>query len=247
MSKEKKSKTKIIANKANSNIMPSLAPSTDTFLPDIDLILDDNTGNSTIIFGSSKTGKSTLYLYLYSKYFEEDRNLISVLFSPNHHTLSKTWNLDDLPDRLLISSTYQPSIIKDFHTINHRTNNKYKFLVCMDDCVDNKNDINLKKLILTHRNANISSIVCLQDCTLLAKNQRNNANNIIFFKFMSEENILETIKRYFDSFLDRILPCRNSKPSNTQKIDWYRQHTEDHRFIYYNTRNGNFSFHRLRV
>src|SRR5690348_14510569 len=49
----------------------------------IEMILDPNTGNSTAIFGSSKTGKSTLMMYLYNKYYASDPEFLSTLFTLN--------------------------------------------------------------------------------------------------------------------------------------------------------------------
>lgn len=205
---------------------------------DIDLKLAKDTGTSTIIFGSSKTGKSTLYIYLYNKYFKKDSDNIALLFSPNYHVLSRVSSKNKLPKSLITSYKFDPNLINDMQRINHRVNNKYEFLVCMDDVVDRKENTMVRNLILTYRNANISSIICLQDCTLLAKNQRNNANNIIFFAFRSDENIKDTIERYFLSYL-------KDYPSIESKINWYKENTMDHKFIYLNTLDNTFSFHKL--
>lgn len=203
----------------------------------IDLKLDPSTATSTIVVGASKTGKSTLYLHLYKKYFQKNKDMISILFNPNHHALKNVTSKNKIPKELIVSSKYDPSIIQDMQRINHRVDNKYEFLICMDDVVDKKNDKMLKNLILTYRNSNINSIVCLQDPTLLAKTLRNNCNNIIFFAFRSDESIKDTIDRYFKAYLGDM--------SLSKKIQWYKDKTADHKFIYLDTRTGIMQFGKI--
>lgn len=205
---------------------------------DIDLVLDEKTGNSTICFGSSKTGKSTLCMYLYNKYYKKNPSNIAIMFSPNHHALKNVTSNNKVSNKLIRSSKYEPSIIEDMQKIQRRTDNKYDFFVCLDDTIDKKEDKMLKNLVLTYRNSNISSFICLQDCTLLAKSLRNNANNILFFAFRSDECIEDTINRYFRSYL-------KDYKTMSEKIKWYRKMTDDHKFIYLNTRTYNISFHKI--
>jgi hypothetical protein len=193
----------------------------------ISLNLDEGTGNSTVILGSSKAGKSTLLMYLYRKYYTD---FISVLFSDNPQ-------IKLYKDPKLIKSThFLPQVIKDFHMINRKTKNKYPFCVLMDDIIDQKENLLVKKLILTFRNSNISSIVSLQSPTLLNKANRASVNNIILFKFNSDEMIEQTIRFFLMSHL---------KGNMDSKIRQYKEMTSDYKFIYLNPRDNKISIHKI--
>lgn len=211
-------------------IMNPLSPSFDTTVQHgVELQLDPNTGNSTVLFGSSKAGKSTLLMYLYRKYYQ---NAISILFSENPQ-------IKLYKDPKLIRSTYfLPSVIGDFHRINRRTKNHYDFTVLMDDIVDEKENNTVRKLILTFRNSNISSIVSLQSPTLLNKSNRASVNNIIFFRFNTDEMIEQVIRTYLSSYL---------KGRMDDKIRQYRELTKDHQFIYLDPRENKISVHKISI
>jgi hypothetical protein len=198
--------------------------------PDINLSLDQKTGNTTVIFGASKMGKSTLAMYLYRKYFAKS---IAVLF-----TESPQIGLYKGNGKLIISQSFHPSIIREAHRINKRTKNKYDFTFIMDDIIDQKDNTTLKKMIMVLRNSNISTIISLQDPKLFAKSNRNNVNNIIFFRYGTDEATEGVIR----SFLMSKLPG-----TMEQKIKFYQQMTADHGFIYLNPREDTISFHRLHI
>lgn len=195
----------------------------------INLDLDKKTGNSTVILGSSKAGKSTLLMYLYNKYY---RDLITILFSDNPQ-------INLYKDKKLIKSSYFiPQIIKEFHYINRKTNNKYDFACLLDDIVNEKEDEMLRRLVLSFRNSNISSIVSIQSPTLLNKSNRSSVNNLIFFRFNTEEMIEQVIK----FFLSSHLPGRMD-----EKIRLYKQLTADHQFIYLNPRENRMTVHKISI
>jgi len=195
----------------------------------ISLKLDANTGNSTVILGSSKAGKSTVLMYLYRKYYT---NAISVLFSDNPQ-------IGMYKDSKLIKSfNFIPQIIRDFHQINRKTKNKYDFTILLDDIVNEKEDEMLRRLILSFRNSNISSIVSLQSPTLLNKSNRASVNNILFFRFNTDEMIEQTIKFYLSSHLSGRMD---------DKIRQYKEMTKDHQFIYLNPRDNKISVHKISI
>lgn len=192
-----------------------------------DLKLDKNTGNSTVIFGSSKAGKSTLLMDIYKNNYS---NFISVLFTESPQ-------LKMFKDKkLIISDFFLPEIVKDMHRINKGTKNNYNFSVLVDDIVDQKENTLIKKLILIFRNSNISSVVSLQSPKLLSKANRGSINNYIFFKFNTDEMIEEIIKLFLSSFLPGKM---------TEKIQLYKQLTNNHQFIYFRPRESKISVHKL--
>jgi len=201
-------------------------------LNDINLDLDKDTGNTTVIYGSSKRGKSTLLMHLYKKYYED---YISLLFGEN---LQKDL-YNDPKHKLIKINHFVPDLIEMTKVINGKTKNKYPFVIMLDDIIDQKMNKILMKLILSYRNSNISTVVSLQNVMLFKKENRTNVNNIIFFGFNEDRDIEDVIKRYFNSYL------KNMKIE--EKILWYKENTQNHKFIYYNPRKNLFTFHQLKI
>ena len=197
---------------------------------DVDLILDEGTGNSILILGASKRGKSTLLMHLYHKYFED---YIAVLFTDNPQ-------INIYGDKkIILSSAFSKDPIEIAKVINQKTDNEYKFMFILDDIIDQKEDKILSKLILTYRNSDISSMISLQNAMLFKKSSRDNVHNYIFFGFGTDDVIEDVIKKFFNSYLG---DC-----TMTQKIQWYKDMTKDHRFIYYSPRKELISFHKLTI
>jgi len=194
---------------------------------DVELKLDPKTGNSTVLFGSSKSGKSTCLMRIYEKYYHDT---ISVLFTESPQ-------LKLYKDSKLITAGYfYPDVVKDMHTINKKTKNKYKFTCFLDDIVTCKENSMIRKMILVLRNSNISSVVSLQDCKLFNKQNRGSVNNYLFFHMNTEEAAESLIKLFLTTHLPGPME---------QKIKLYRTITANHGFIYYNPREDSVSFHRL--
>lgn len=196
---------------------------------DVVLKLDPKTGNSTVLFGSSKSGKSTCLMRIYEKYY---RDTVSVLFTESPQ-------LKLYKDSKLVAANYfYPEVVRDMHTINKKTKNKYKFTCFLDDIVTCKENTMIRKMILVLRNSNISSVVSLQDCKLFNKQNRGSVNNYLFFHMNTEESAESVIRLFLTSHLPGPME---------QKIKMYRMITANHGFIYYNPREDSVSFHRLNI
>ena len=198
----------------------------------IDLRLDVGTGNSTALLGSSKQGKSTCMMYLYRQHYSQS-GTISTLFASNPQ-LSMYGD-----KRLIICQAYEPKLIKLAAAINRKTRNYYDFCFLLDDIVDKRDDVVLKELILTLRNSNLSSIVCLQYSNLLAKVARANVNNLLLFGFNSDEAIELVCQQFLAGHL------RERKVPRDDWSRYYREATKNHGFIYVHPNSGEISYHRL--
>lgn len=201
-------------------------------------ILDKNTGNTCCILGSSKRGKSTLMMHLYNKFYEPDKDYISTLFSGNHHI-----DVYKHTKNLLIGSGFNPlseKYIKLQKYINSKTKNKYKFLNMFDDILELKYKNLINNLVLTYRNANISTIICLQYSKLLSKMNRSNVNNIIIFGSNSDEAKFDVIELYLKQFL-----INQGMKSYVERLNYYDKVTSDYGFFYINNITSSISTHRL--
>lgn len=203
-----------------------------------DLYLDQNTGNSGVLLGSSKRGKSTLMMYIYNKYYGNDKDYISTLFSINSHI--QVYKSDK---NLLVSDCFNgrsQKYIKLQKYINSKCKNKYKFLNMFDDIIDMKYSKIINQLILTYRNSNISSYICLQYGFLLSKMNRANVNNIIIFGSNTNESITDLITTYLKPYFNKL----GYKTYDSQ-MALFKYVTDNFGFIYIHPKTDNITFHKL--
>ena len=197
------------------------------------LHLDEGTGNTVMLVGSSKSGKTTVQMGLYNKYFTD---YISILFAQNAQ----------LPQykakNLIRSDEYLPKIIDICRRINKEKGNKFDFLFMFDDMVHLKGEKNIADLYLSLRNSNISSIISLQYLNLMNKACRGSVNTIFAGSCNSDENILVLIKCYLLSYFKRL-----NIVSEIDMINYYRELTKNHGFICINPSRGEVSFLRMKL
>ncbi len=209
------------------------------YKPIVDLKLDANTGNSTLILGSSKRGKSTLLVYLYEKYYL-NKKYISILFSINAHIDLYT-NSQKLLKCKVFNKECQKLIYKE-KFINSKTNNKYEFLNMLDDIIDIRYNKVVDDSILTLRNSKISTIISTQYCNLISKSARSSANNVFLFGFNTNEAIIVAI----NMFLAPLFVKMGFNTINDQ-VQLYNDITKDHGFIYIKPESGEMTFHKLNL
>jgi len=188
------------------------------------------------LIGSTKSGKSTFLDYLIPK-INNMYDLI-VLFSVNAH--AKVYDKLKKLHNLMAFEQFIPEVVEDLHKFNKKTDNSLKFLILMDDEINNKYSSVVKNMFCTYRNANISSIFSGQDYTFLAKNVRNNINYVFIFKQNAEESINDVIDKFLKGTLNEVLFGKMSAIAKRKlrKDDKYeimykfvKSHTEDHNIL----------------
>lgn len=182
------------------------------------LDLKSNTGNTVLILASSKSGKTTLLNYLFSKYFKT--KYISVLFSVNNH-IGKYNRYD------ITAPRFVPEVVKAQKRLQTETDNMFKFVNITDD-ITNVHSKTFQEMICTWRNSDISSIICAQDPTMVRKSNRSNFNTIILGKF-GRSRVQDVCKEYCRGLFR--YPSGKVITSLNDMIDEYNRLTEDHQFI----------------
>jgi hypothetical protein len=201
------------------------------------LKLDKNTGSTVLILGSSKRGKSHLMMRIYEEKFK-GKDDICTLFTDNPHL--RVYKGDD---KLLCTYGFgerHAKYVQMQHFINVKTKNEYSFVNFIDDVVDRKNSPIISKMLLTYRNANISTIICLQYLYLFSKQNRANVNHTFCFGVNSAEDAYNIVKNVLKPYFVEM-----GLKSLDAMIRFYRAVTVEHGFIYINNVLGSISFHRL--
>ena len=142
-----------------------------------------DSGNSVLVLGMANSGKSYL---IYNKLMP----IIDKVFKENIY-INMVGNLTCKhykKDHILFEQ-FNPDILEVARLTNRATNNKYKYWFIFDDLINLRHKNIMTNLLLTLRNADISSIVSIQNPTLLTKNQRSNFRVFIFLKYATYEEI----------------------------------------------------------
>ncbi len=204
----------------------------------LDLQLDKNTGNTTCIIGSSKQGKSTLMMFIYNKYYSSNR-WITTLYTDSPQSFGGN---ELINNRLIIFPGFEPRTIRGEKLINQNCSNKYKFCNLFDDIISVRHKNELNKMILTYRNSNMSTVICIQYSNLLAKMTRGNYNNILLFQQNTDEATSVVIK----TFLRNVFRQLGLK-TMPEMIEFYKMHTGNFKFMYYIPNTEQLTFHRLNL
>ena len=196
-----------------------------------------NGGDSTGLFGSSKRGKSTLMMHIFKKYYNK-KKFISTLFSINSQIplYKKTKSLIKINNFGHEAQRY----IKDEQRSNKRCKNKYNWVNLIDDVINTRNNNLINNLILTFRNSKISTVICQQYVVNLAKQSRSSLNNALFFGMNTDESIETVIKTFLKSSFNK-LGIRGLD----NQIEFYKQMTFDHAFLYLHPESNTLTFHKL--
>jgi hypothetical protein len=193
-------------------------------------LFDDGLPRTVLLVGRGKAGKTTMAMYLYDKYYAKN-SWISILFAGNPQIKA----YDDHKYLLVRDSSEgignpDQDIIKTSKWINANTNNKYNFLYLFDDCLHMRHSKLLDNMILSYRNANLSTIVSLQYLYMISKQNRNNVNCIFFFKFDDKTHLCEIIKAFLADSFREIL---GKNATMDEMMTLYEAATEDHGCIFW--------------
>lgn len=202
-----------------------------------DIISDakKKSGSSVLFLASSKAGKSTLMADTLRKLSnklktETDEKPICVVMS---NTLGLDKGLYKTLSNETIFSEFSPELIQEASEIQKKTDRKYPIVVSLDDIIDQKNDMLIRKLFTTFRNLNMFSLMAIQSCSLFNKSNRGQVNHLFIGRLNNAEIATDAIEKF-------ILGSYNEKQGTYIKgavsdlVEWLNKETKDHNFIYIN-------------
>lgn len=199
---------------------------------------DEDTGNTFVLFGASKSGKTTLMMKIYNDYWPEylaQKKTLTTLFAMNPQIpLYKSGKyIIKCPVNPMLDSMNIEGYIDWQRRINKSNDNKFCFLNMFDDWIDVRHKTILNNLLLTYRNSMISSVICLQYVNLLSKSARSNVNNIFLLHMNTDESIEVAVKAYLAALLKKI-----GIPTLQDQVQYYRDMTTNYNYIYIHPVSG---------
>jgi len=188
-------------------------------------------GCGVIMVGSSRSGKTTGLRKLLTEYFGD--KMITLMTNSSQADIYREFPDSMGKGGMVKAPCYIPKVLSEMYKINSKCNNKYPFMVVLDDVVDTsmKNDSQMRRLLTIYRNSNISAILSAQSSTILNSVGRTNAHFVFLFKLNTAEEIENAVKKFLSPYLPTTMKM-------SQKIQYYKQMTQDHHFFFINNLEG---------
>lgn len=154
-------------------------------MADRDLFRWDGGGKSVLIVGSSFSGKTHLYVEALNELdVGEYDGIVLMTESANAEPLAAIrGDLD-----VVVMEGWHPEVCEKFKALNDATDNRWRWLVILDDIVDQKHSSTLQKMVLTYRNSGITTAVVIQYPCLVSRASRGNFHEVVITGFRSLED-----------------------------------------------------------
>jgi len=191
------------------------------------------TGCTIGYFGSTKSGKS----YLLSNTIEKLINSwdLIIIFSIN---ISNPL-FDNLRkyNHVIFIDKFKPALVETLHIINSSIDidKRFSILCVLDDLIDDKENPILKNMLITYRNANISTFISSQAYSIVSKKARANLNFVFLGKFNNTEAKADIIDIYLSGNNKYMADVGyRVKAKKDEEMRKYEKMTQNNNFIVVN-------------
>lgn len=163
-------------------------PPIEQVLPDSIFAPEEESANTKVFLAPSFTGKTTFMVAELNRLTEEQLNGYDmiVLFTESTAAAPLKKLKEEVKKKIMVFDRLVPKFLRILKRINTETDNRYRFLVLFDDCLNLRQDITIK-LILTLRNSNISTVISTQYSKVLAPSQRQSIHDYYFCNLKVDE------------------------------------------------------------
>lgn len=183
---------------------------------------ESRNGVTFAFIGSSGCGKSTCIRKvfideIFTKRAQEDdkKKFIIQVFTES----SKSDAFAHMPKNILVDTKgLDEHNINFCYHMNENYDKKYNFLIILDDVLDIQYKKLVKRMFLTMRNTNISSLVSLQYPNLIPKSIRTSVYFTLLFYFNTDEAVELAVRGWLTAYI----PGRSIR----EKMMWYRKWTK---------------------
>jgi hypothetical protein len=149
---------------------------------------EKESANTKVFLAPSFSGKTTLMVDELNKLSKRELEEYDKILLFTESTASAPLKKLDkkVVKKMMIFDRFIPQFVRILKKINTVTKNRYRFLLLLDDCLNLKGGI-LIKLILTLRNANISTVISIQYSKLLSRSQRQSIHDYYLINLKIED------------------------------------------------------------
>jgi len=147
------------------------------------------------ILASSRSGKTTL-LYHIIEYMKDYYDVILFFSANSNSKIYKNFK----SKKIIMVNGFDDRIIYAMHHLNQSCDGRFNFLVIMDDIIDTKYSQCVTNLFSIYRNANFSTIHCVQYKKYMSKDARAQCHKILCGKQNNMEEIQDTCETYLYGF-----------------------------------------------
>lgn len=193
------------------------------------------------LLASSRSGKTTLLYHIIEKII--DYYDVILFFSSNSR--SKIYQ-NFKSKKILMINGFDDRIVYAMHHLNQESNNRFNFLVVMDDIIDIKHTQVVNNLFSIYRNANFSTVHSVQYMKYMAKDARAQCHKILLGNQNNIEEIKETCETFLYGFQELMDCIPQELHTKSEKmawiISWYQYNTQDYKFIVVDNLNKKLSY-----
>lgn len=190
LNKQQQNQTQATPSTASENINNGKIadPPIEQVLPHSIFAPEDESANTKAFIAPSFSGKTTFMVMELNRLTDEELNRYDGIFLFTNSPNARPY--EHLQKRVLKKirkfPTFIPSVVRLLNLINQASDNRFKFLVLMDDCLKLRGDL-ISDLILTMRNNNVSTVISMQYSKLLTPAQRQSIHDFFFFNLKAED------------------------------------------------------------
>jgi hypothetical protein len=210
----------------SAQVAPTTPPWGRLFAPT--LVAGGETGKSLLLVGSSFSGKTHLYVDELNALDPEEYDLI-VLMTESRFAEPLKRIRPELG--VVVLEGFRPSVVNELKALNDGTGNRYRFLIILDDIVDQKHSSTLSKMLLTYRNANVTTALVIQYAALVNKCTRGSLHAVVITGFRSLEDwelagrIFDLTEWAKDQMADKDIEVTRSKIKKCDAYRWLKEQT----------------------
>lgn len=182
-------------------------------------------GTTMLILGSSGCGKTTLLRYLLNEFYAKKpcpngANWICLFFTSTSDS-DALQGIDKMKNVILCNTLEEDMVewCKRLQDKFGKAATKLSFLIILDDMVSIRYKKMIERCLLTFRNSNISSIICMQYLKHVPPSIR---SSIYFIVSLSSIN-LANIQLLIDTYFSNAIPGKN----NREKVRAYASHCSE--------------------
>jgi hypothetical protein len=202
-------------------------PHRDLVLPSKSMFAaEKESANTKVFLAPSFSGKTTLIVNELNKLTKTELEEYDMIYFFTESTSSAPLKAlsENTQKKVVIYDRFLPQFVTILKKINTVTGNRFRFLLILDDCIRLKGNV-LIRMILTFRNANISTVISIQYSKLLDRSQRCSIHDYYIINLKIED--LEYLMSGFLASHFRELFEREGLASHEQVSKWnYKQLAE---------------------